>query len=310
MNAHLILALALPAASVFGYKFGSKTGPEGWVEDHNYFRCRHGAEPVTWDADLAVKAQNWANHLAANGGGLVHSDSYNIWPYSGENLAVGHGVFNCNGVRGEYGQACAAWNWYNEYNQFHRCQGNWINVPSHDLGHYTAMVWKGIRSIGCGSAQGVFVCHYGHYDCKTPNTKMGGQSCWAGTPSKLANFNSNNCPSNGPCVDCFHSELVDQCDAQTSPTYRGGAVAKTTPKPVVVATTAKPLKTTTTTTTPLPPSSDEEVSSGDVGLFDCTIKKLVKAGTFCSQQVVGGNSFCDFSRNVPTCSGTNIRCGC
>jgi len=32
---------------------------------HNYWRARHGARPLVWDATLARHAQNWANHLAA-----------------------------------------------------------------------------------------------------------------------------------------------------------------------------------------------------------------------------------------------------
>lgn len=31
------------------------------ISAHNFFRGQHGATPLTWNNDLANKAQNWAN---------------------------------------------------------------------------------------------------------------------------------------------------------------------------------------------------------------------------------------------------------
>ena len=77
------------------YTFGTTTGAEGWVEDHNFFRCQHGADPVVWDSALASKAQAWADELESTGI-FEHSDSYNLLPAAGENLAWGSGFFSCS----------------------------------------------------------------------------------------------------------------------------------------------------------------------------------------------------------------------
>ena len=40
------------ASTVAAYEHGTSTGIDGWLEDHNYFRCLHNAEPVSWDYGL------------------------------------------------------------------------------------------------------------------------------------------------------------------------------------------------------------------------------------------------------------------
>ena len=165
-------------------------GQYGWVADHNYFRAMHGAAAVTWDADLATKAQTWADHLASQTS-LAHSDTYAVWPPSGENLAYGMGTFDCKGVNGPYGQACAVWNWYNEYNTNWNCVGDWRSTSG--VGHFTAVVWKGINIIGCGSSGAYFVCNYGHTDCKERDVDYGGSTCGTSMPAKLPNFNKDSC---------------------------------------------------------------------------------------------------------------------
>jgi len=99
--------------------------------------------PLSWHGDLAAKAQNWANHLASIDS-MQHSDSYNILPYSGENLAWGYGrgSGDCYNMEPEYNQHCAVLSWYNEYDDAWGCSGDWRN-PSGVLGHFTAMIWKG-----------------------------------------------------------------------------------------------------------------------------------------------------------------------
>ena len=32
-------------------------GMDGWLEDHNYFRCLHNADPVGWDYGLESQAR-------------------------------------------------------------------------------------------------------------------------------------------------------------------------------------------------------------------------------------------------------------
>lgn len=51
------------------------------LDAHNTKRALHSASPLTWDDDLARKAQHWANHLASIGS-LQHDPNAN----AGENL--------------------------------------------------------------------------------------------------------------------------------------------------------------------------------------------------------------------------------
>ncbi|KAG8732396.1 hypothetical protein FRC11_013976 [Ceratobasidium sp. 423] len=53
-----------------------------YLNAHNSFRAQHGADPLTWSAELEAKAQNWANGCKFEHGS------------TGENLAVGTGDFS------------------------------------------------------------------------------------------------------------------------------------------------------------------------------------------------------------------------
>merc|ERR1719210_2868223 len=67
----------------------------------------------------------------------------------GENLATGKEV------------AASAWMWFTEY-----LQGNHDFASfNHDIGHFQAMVWKSVKTIGCGvgphdGGDGVVRCQY------------------------------------------------------------------------------------------------------------------------------------------------------
>jgi len=184
-----------PKPPIASGDFGKKTGAEGWVADHNYFRGLHGAQPVVWDADLAEKAEHWAYKLS-KGNTLQHSDCYNTWPYSGENLAWGYGRCASKHYNGNYDLHCATASWYEEYYIWNGV-GDWQRKGG--IGHFTAMVWKGIDAIGCASAGDYYVCEYGSSMCKTKGVQYGGSQCWWSMPSHLPNFNKGRC-SGGACV--------------------------------------------------------------------------------------------------------------
>jgi len=192
--------------------FGTASGKAGWVADHNHFRRLHGAEDVTWDDDLEKKAQDWADNLNRLDS-MFHSDCYKIFPASGENLAWGSGS-SCSAATGDggpklygggYDQHCVVASWYGEYYLW-RGSGNFQNVPG--VGHFTAMVWKGVDQIGCASAGTYYVCEYGSKYCKS-HERLGGSSCWGTTPSHLPNFNQGQC-SGGACVqELFNPTVID-----------------------------------------------------------------------------------------------------
>jgi len=186
-----------------GGGFGRRSGKNGWVDDHNYFRSLHKAGEVTWDNDLEKKAIDHAK-LIKRKGGLFHSDSYNDWPPSGENLAMGYGS-SCSAAHrdggpklydGGYDQHCAMASWYGEYYLW-KGRGDWQTVAG--LGHFTALVWKGIDTIGCASNGNYHVCEYGSTQCRAKNKQYGGSECWNSHPSHLPNFNMGQC-SGGKCV--------------------------------------------------------------------------------------------------------------
>jgi len=258
MSFRSLAAVAVAASAVEGqYVFGSSTGIDGWVADHNYFRCRHGASPVKWDADLAKSAQAWAAQLNKDQR-MYHSDSFNIQPYSGENLAWGQGTFTCGpngGKKQPYGQACAVWNWYNEYNLFLGASKTdstaWETVSG--AGHFTAMAWKGINIIGCGVSGVYHVCHYSHDLCKTSKAA----ACTGTSPPHLPNYNISKCQP-GVCLESAKPQYEAKCSAS------GSNPTNTTLAPTVIVPTPTALPPTTptpTTTIASAPSSGAETNA-------------------------------------------------
>ena len=117
---------------------------------HNQVRCLHGVAPLAWHAGVAAYARQ---------GGFDHSDSYNapIGPL-GENLYGSSEVPT---------GAEAVQSWYSEVSDYRP------EDPSGAAGHFTAMVWKGARYLGCARAGGNLFCNYWSgartADCSTPN---------------------------------------------------------------------------------------------------------------------------------------------
>jgi len=139
------------------------TKQEEWLKAHNVLRCIHGAPPVTWLAEAAASAQTWVNGLTS----LVHSQSYSESPPAGpagENLAMGHAS-----------PEAATSAWYEEVlccESLPGCQSGPCTV-----GHFTAMVWKGVKKIGCATneEQKIDACRYWSGDTLSLDTaNMGG----------------------------------------------------------------------------------------------------------------------------------------
>jgi uncharacterized protein YkwD len=122
---------------------------------HNKVRADVGVGPVSWSKELAVYAQEWANHLASTNCSLQHRPSSGQWKREyGENLFMG--------TVGYFGVVDAVKSWENE-KQYYRGQtldrSNW-----YASGHYTQMVWKESQQIGCAKAECdgnvIIVCNY------------------------------------------------------------------------------------------------------------------------------------------------------
>jgi len=105
------------------------TGTNPMLEYHNMVRAKHGADPLVWDDGIAQHAQTWANLCT-----LQHGSSDAA--AHGQNLAWGHGD-----------QIAAAADWYDEYKDIQA-----LNDITKG-GHFTQMVWKNTKKMGCGVAQ-------------------------------------------------------------------------------------------------------------------------------------------------------------
>jgi len=107
----------------------------------NKMRKAVGTPPLKWNCKLMCQAQKWADRCE-----FAHSDNYNSPIPAGENLASGQNVIT------------AAWMWFSEYGS--------ASPTSHatfNEGHFTALVWKSTKDLGCGackSGKGVYLCQY------------------------------------------------------------------------------------------------------------------------------------------------------
>ncbi len=122
----------------------------GLTDAHNRVRREVGVAPLVWSDELARWAGAWASRLAAKGCQLTHrparADDYgeNIFWSSGP-MAAGDVVATWAGERSGYDHATNA------------CDGV--------CGHFTQIVWRASKRLGCGSAScagggEIWVCNY------------------------------------------------------------------------------------------------------------------------------------------------------
>ncbi len=121
---------------------------------HNRARASVGTAPLTWSEDLARYAQEWADHLASSSG-FEHRPESGRWKQlHGENLYMGTAAY--------YGLDRAVQAWIEEKNHYNGGPISEANVAA--AGHYTQVVWRESRAVGCGKAlhngQLIVVCNY------------------------------------------------------------------------------------------------------------------------------------------------------
>jgi uncharacterized protein YkwD len=116
------------------------------VNQHNSYRGQQCAAALTWSADLAAGAQTWANACTKAHSADAFNGGY------GENLYWGSGNL------GDADDA-VKW-WHDEIKKYNFQDPVWSN----DVGHFTQLVWKGSKQIGCGVArcgnENYWVCRY------------------------------------------------------------------------------------------------------------------------------------------------------
>jgi uncharacterized protein YkwD len=118
------------------------------VAAHNRVRKAHCAPPLAWSPKLAASAQAWANTIRDRGCALGHSGSASY----GENLAAG--------TSGMLDAAAVVGMWYDEIKKFNFRSGGF----SMKTGHFTQVVWRDTRQVGCGMSQcnglDVWICQF------------------------------------------------------------------------------------------------------------------------------------------------------
>ncbi|MDF1835414.1 MAG: CAP family protein [Alteraurantiacibacter sp. bin_em_oilr2.035] len=135
-----------------------RTNPfaERLLRTHNDARDDVGVDRLEWSNRLARQAQLWADELARRGN-MQHSDKSGRVG-TGENLWMGHaGYYSAETMVGAFV----------DERRLYR-HGIFPNVSTtgqwRDVGHYTQVIWRSTREVGCAVARGqtddFLVCHY------------------------------------------------------------------------------------------------------------------------------------------------------
>jgi uncharacterized protein YkwD len=143
--AALLHLAALPPASAQGITPAER---ETMLNLHNAYRDKHCVPPLTWSTELAASAQRWADNCSL----MFHSPKGGRSKRYSENLAWG----------GDRTAQSAVDAWYDEVKVYNFARPGFASAT----GHFTQMIWKGTKQIGCGVAKcylgsvRFWVCHY------------------------------------------------------------------------------------------------------------------------------------------------------
>ena len=129
---------------------------------HNKYRGEVGVPPVKWSDVVQKSSEDWALHLAENEGlRLVHSVSRGGY---GENLSGGPGVWGTD--KDAYTALEFAVTSFGNEKRYYKNIPVTIDGNFYQYGHYTQMVWRATREIGCAVAKRrdipgyIAVCRY------------------------------------------------------------------------------------------------------------------------------------------------------
>jgi uncharacterized protein YkwD len=148
--------LALCASDSTGAPTSAMDFDQRILMAHNQEREQLGLEPLSWDNGLAQSARQWADHLA-NTGRFEHAPENPVAP-EGENLWAG--------TKGHYAPEAMVGAWIREkrFFRFGVFPNNSVTGRVEDVGHYTQVVWRKTREVGCAEAAGeqedILVCRY------------------------------------------------------------------------------------------------------------------------------------------------------
>ena len=148
-----MMCLAVPAGAQQGRSIAGEM-----VAAHNAVRARVGVRPLVWSDRLAAHAQTCATELLKRGI-FEHRPKSDF----GENL------YEIRGAKAA--PAGVVRDWASEAVDYDYK----ANTCRRVCGHYTQLVWRGTREVGCGVAQDikrqVWVCNYnppGNWEGRKP----------------------------------------------------------------------------------------------------------------------------------------------
>ena len=114
---------------------------------HNRLRARMRIPPLSWSRSLASSAQEWASLLIARGAYAPRRDG-----------KFGQNLFEITGGRATPRDVVTAWASEASNYQYRN------NSCSARCGHYTQVIWRDTKQLGCGVAgdarRQVWVCDY------------------------------------------------------------------------------------------------------------------------------------------------------
>ncbi len=123
------LTAFLQASSAFAGDGMTPAEQQTLLALHNSYRARHCASALTWSAELAASAQQWASRCL-----IMHAPRGKF----GENLAWGYKRTPDSVVDA----------WYKEVRDYDYRRPGFAS----STGHFTQVVWKSTRQVGCGVA--------------------------------------------------------------------------------------------------------------------------------------------------------------
>lgn len=122
----------------------------GMLAGHNRARRAVGVPDLQWSDRLSEIAQGWAQHLGGENCAMRHSGVGGL----GENLAWAGGQ--------HLSPAAVVSMWVDERRAFNPANG--ACAPGSVCGHYTQVVWRDTKFVGCGMVScgnsEIWVCNY------------------------------------------------------------------------------------------------------------------------------------------------------
>ena len=119
------------------------------LHSHNQVRLQRQIPPLRWSYSLEAAAQEWAEHLSAIGA-MQHDHTRRV----GQNLFVSYGR--------QMPPAFVVGKWAGESKDYD--ERRFKCAPGEVCGHFTQVIWRGTKEVGCGVAGGnngqFWVCFY------------------------------------------------------------------------------------------------------------------------------------------------------